>query len=138
MAQKRKSQTEKPGEKSKLEELREKLTADQRELLNEFWKDYRQNAKWPLARTVHSQRGKQTVRECLQHLGGDIVVESQDSSSGHHYELTIIGVLLTDAGSDYFALLVRYLEFLRKQFKEAPERLSFTDKDFRQALSLSD
>ncbi len=138
MTQKRKLLSEKPGEKSRLEELRRTLTAPQRELLNEFWQHYRQNAKWPLARTVHSQRGKQAIRECLQQLGGDIVVESQDSSTGRHYELTIIGVLLTDAGSDYFALLVRYLEFLRKQFKEAPERLSFSDKDFRQALSLSD
>lgn len=65
-------------------------------------------------------------------------MESQDSSPGRHYELTVIGALLTNTGSDYFTLLVRYLEFLRKQFKEAPERLDFSDKDFRQALNLSD
>jgi hypothetical protein len=138
VTRKEKSQSTKPGEKSRLEELRRGLTTPQCELLNEFWQHYRRNTKWPLARTVHSQRGKQAVRERLQQLGGDIVVESQDSSSGRHYELTIIGVLLTDAGSDYFTLLVRYLEFLRKQFKETPERLSFADVDFREALSLSD
>jgi hypothetical protein len=78
------------------------------------------------------------VREYLQGLGGDIVMEARDSSSGGHYELTIIGILLTDEGSNYFALLVQYLEFLRKQYKEAPERLEFSYEDFRQALNLSD
>lgn len=65
-------------------------------------------------------------------------METQDSSSGNRYELTVIGVLLTDVGSKYPALLVQYLEFLRKQFKEVPERLDFSDKDFREAFNLSD
>ncbi|TAK98755.1 MAG: DUF4062 domain-containing protein [Verrucomicrobia bacterium] len=138
MTQKRKATSTNLRGKSRLDELRKHLTPLQRELLNEFWQHYRKNAKWPLARTIHSQRSKQTVKECLRGLGGDIVLENQDSSPGRHYELTIIGVLLTDAGRDYFSMLTRYLEFLRKQYKEAPERLSFSDKDFRDGLGLSD
>ena len=137
MMRKRKAPPEKRPEGSRLEELRRKLTPVQRELINEFWHHYRQSAKWPLARSVHSQRRKEDVRKCLQGLG-DIVMETQDSSSGKQYELTIIGVLLSDTGSDYFALLVRYLEFLRKQFKEAPERVEFAGGDFRRALNLTD
>lgn len=138
MTHKRKAPPEKSRKKSRLEELRRKLNPAQRELLNELWQHYRQHAKWPLARTVHSRHGKQTVRDYLQGLGGDIVMETQDSSSGNRYELTIIGVLLTDLGSKYLTLLVQYLEFLRNQFKEVPERLDFSDKDFREAFNLSD
>lgn len=71
-------------------------------------------------------------------LGGDIVMEAHDSSSGRRYELTVIGILLTDEGSSHFTVLVQYLEFLRKQYKEAPERLEFSHEDFRAALKLSD
>lgn len=124
-------------DESRLEQLRSQLTEPQREFLNESWKYYRQNGKWPLTRTVHSCRGKRTVRECLQGLGGDIVMEAQDSMSGRHYELTIIGALLTNEGRTYFTMLVQYLEFLRKQYKEAPERLGFSHEDFREPLRLS-
>jgi len=65
-------------------------------------------------------------------------MEVPDSSSGNYYRLTIIGVLLTDEGSKYFGLLVQYLEFLRKQYKDAPERLNFSHEDFREALNLPD
>jgi len=129
---------EKMRDESRLEQLRSQLTEPQWELLNEFWKYYRQNGKWPPTRSVHSRRGKRAVRECLQGLGGDIVMEAQDSTSGNHYELTIIGVLLTDEGRTYFAMLAQYLEFLRKQYKEAPERLDFSHEDFREPLRLSD
>jgi hypothetical protein len=138
MAQKRKSSPPSHREQSRLEELRKKLTPLQQKLLNEFWQHYKKNAKWPLSRSVHSQHSKQAARECFRGLGGDIVLESQDSTSGRCYELTIIGVLLTDAGRDYFSMLARYLEFLRAQYKEAPERLNFSDKDFRDGLNLSD
>jgi uncharacterized small protein (DUF1192 family) len=46
--------------------------------------------------------------------------------------------LLTDEGSNYFTVLVQYLEFLRRQYKESPERLEFSHEDFREALKLSD
>jgi hypothetical protein len=124
-------------DKSRLEQLRSQLTEPQQELLNEFWKYYQQNEKWPPTRPVHSRRGKTAVREYLQDLGGDIVMEDRDSTSGHHYKLTIIGVLLTDEGRTYFTMLVQYLEFLRKQYKEAPERLDFSHDDFREHLKLS-
>jgi uncharacterized protein DUF4062 len=138
MTQKRRTRPEKRREESRLEELRRKLTPVEREVINEIWQKYRQTGKWPIARAMHSRRSKQAVRECLQGLGGGIVTEAQDNSSGKHYELTIIGVLLSNEGTDYFALLVRYLEFLRKQFKEAPERMEFAAEDFRQALDLTD
>lgn len=136
-SQKPKSSIEKKQDESRLEQLRNQLTEPQRELLDEFWKYYRQNGKWPPTRIVHSHRGKRMVRECLKGLGGDIVTEDQDSNSGRHYKLTIIGVLLTDEGRKYFAMLVQYMEFLRKQYKEAPERLDFSHEDFREALKLS-
>jgi hypothetical protein len=133
--------SEPPGaetrDKSRLQELRTVLTGSQRELINEFWRHYRESGKWPLTRPVHSQRGKQAVRECLRGLSGDIVREARDSQFGHHYKLSVIGILLTDKGADYFALLVQYMEFLRKQYKVAPERLDFSDEDFRQTLKLS-
>jgi hypothetical protein len=120
-----------------MEQLRDQLTKPQRELLNEFWEYYRQNGKWPPTRIVHSHRGKRVVRECLQGLSGDIVVEARDRTPGRQYKLTIIGVLLTDEGHTYFTMLVQYLEFLRKQYKEAPERLEFSHEEFREALKLS-
>lgn len=139
MAQQRKSLPENHHEPSRLEELRKKLTPLQQKLLNEFWQHYKKDAKWPLSRSVHSRYGKQKVRECFKDLGGDVVHEGQDSAlGGRCYELTIIGILITDAGRDYFSMLARYLEFLRTQYKEVPERTNFSDKDFREGLNLSD
>jgi hypothetical protein len=124
------------SEEPYLDQLRRQVTGSEREFLNGFWQFYRQTKKWPLTRVVHSQGGKSTVRGCLERLGGDIVTEWQDSTSGNTYKLTAIGILLTDEGDKYFDLLVRYLEFLRKQYKNAPERLEFSHEDFREALAL--
>lgn len=138
MSKKREPSADKASGTPRLAELRRKLSSDQKGLLNEFWQHYQQHGKWPLTRTVHSRHEKQMVRKCLGAIGGDVVRESRDSQTGNHYELGIIGVLLTDNGPECFGLLVRYLEFLRKQFKENPERLDFTDKDFRPALNLTE
>jgi hypothetical protein len=127
---------DKAREEPCLDQLRRQLTGLGRELLNEFWQQYRPTKKWPLARIVHSRHGKNVVRNCLRELGGGIVMEWQESSSRRIYGLTAIGVLLTDEGSKNFDLLVQYLEFLRGQYKDAPERLEFSHKDFCEAIGL--
>lgn len=123
---------------SRLESIRKTLTPLQLKFLNEFWQHFKKHSKWPTSRSVHSRHGKQSVKECLKSLGGDIVFENRNSSPGTVYELTVIGILLTEMGADYFSMLTQYLEFLRTKYKEAPDQLNFSDKDFREGLNLND
>jgi len=117
-----------------IDSLRQKLTETQRSLLTEIWLYYVINRDWPVRRVLHSRVGKQVVRENLQSLGGSIVWEIEDHQKGNRYQLTLLGVLLTDDGMR--TLLVRYLDYLRRLCQTAPEKDQVTSQDVEVALSL--
>lgn len=126
-----------PASKSRLHEIRHKLTAKQKQLLNLFWNSFQQSGEWPQTRIIHSRHhGKEKVRECLRGFGGDVVFENENHSPGHAYQLAFVGILLTDDADNYVKLISQYLEFLRRQYQNQPERLDFTDKEILTDLNL--
>lgn len=137
MASKLKSSRTNNEKSSRLELMRNSCSSKQNKLLNLFWNCFQKDGKWPLARVVHSQNGgKKAVKEELDKLGGDVVVEGSDGSASTIYELTLIGILLTEKGKHYTSLLVSYLEFLRDRYQKNPEKCNFTDKEISVQLKL--
>jgi hypothetical protein len=117
MATKRKEEAKRATKDSampKLDELKSKVTKEQKLVLTEFWNEFVETNSWPVCRVVHSRHGsKVKVREILHPLTGNVVRET-DGSSARSYELSILGVLLTDDGEAYLQLLLGYLEVASK------------------------
>ena len=60
--------------------------------------------------------GKSKVWPLLEQLGGTIVFEYDEHAVNiKYYQLTLLGVLLTDQGDDYAELLTRYLKYVSEQ-----------------------
>src|SRR5947209_15387107 len=97
---------------SLLEDLRAKITAQQRSALTACWRYYCENGQWIAIRRLHNEHGgKSVVRPALDDLGGSIVFEQEDPTTTR-YQLMFLGVLLTDEGEQYEQLLAQYLRFL--------------------------
>jgi hypothetical protein len=98
---------------AELDVLRERLTADQRAVLNAIWDHYLAHNQWVPRRLVHQKSGKPAALAILEELGANIICESRDDGKDY-YRLTFLGVLLTGQGEESEDLLVRYLEYVRE------------------------
>lgn len=126
----------------KVEALRQSLAVIQRTILNDIWRHFREDNKWMSSRWISSRQlhvsfGKQTAHGALCPLGGSVVCEMNGGQNGDYYELTLLGVLLTDQGADVESLLVRYLAFLRDKLLAEPDFASVTNTEVETALGLS-
>ena len=123
---------------ARLQKLRLELKPEHKRLVNEFWNQHQQTGQWPTTRSIHGRfGGKSEVKRHLQTLGGGIVFERPDQP-GSRYELSFVGILLTESGDEYTKLLVKYLGFLRKKLYEDPERRDFTDVEISTAIKISE
>ncbi|SRR6266446_3846315 len=120
-----------------LSTLRQKVTGEQRALLDIIWEEFVETGTWPETFKIHRKLHKEKVTRCLRGLSGHIVWESDDSMQGR-YELTLLGAVLATRGPDLFSLLVRFTEFLRDKYVREEGDLSFSDEDVSQALGLGD
>jgi hypothetical protein len=85
----------------------------------------------------YGDNGKAIVRGALTSLGGSIVY-SNGYGTDEHYQLTVLGTLLTDLGVEAETLLGDYVEYLRNRFKQDPDLKQITSAEVSQALQLSD
>lgn len=128
---------------TQLDNLRKRLTDDQRAILNAIWQHYcgqkeqRKEERWILVRVLHHGFGKTAVRLALEKLGGSIVFEGRDNAGKDRYQLTFLGVLLTDQGEEAEQLLVRYLEYVRDRFVSDPEIDMIKSQEIEAALGLT-
>jgi hypothetical protein len=122
---------------SRIVKLREATSPEQKEILNTIWQYYLRHDQWPVARVLHSQKGKSVIRGYLRPLTGNVVSEVQDYQLGNRYQLSTLGVLLTDSGPANFKLLLRYINYLRALYKSAPEKMSVSSEEIQSAFSLS-
>jgi uncharacterized protein (TIGR02391 family) len=120
-----------------LDGLRTQLTEEQRGVLSAIWRHYAERRSWPTQRLVHVQcGGKAAVREALRRLGGSVAFESRDQGR-EVYQLTVLGVLFTDAGAEIQRLLLRYLDWLGKVALHNPEMTAVESSAVQAALGLS-
>jgi len=123
---------------ARLQKMRLELKPEHKRLVNEFWNQHQQTGQWPTTRSIHGRFGGKAEVKChLQTLGGGIVFERLDHP-GSRYELSILGILLTECGDEYAGLLTKYLGFLRKKLYEEPERRDFTDVEIATAIKISE
>src|SRR5574341_2387579 len=117
-----------------LDELRESLTDQQREFLSRIWAYYQENKNWPLVRVVHLWGVKKAVRPILEHLGGSIIFEYDDGGK-RLYELTLLGVLLTEQGKQLQTLIAGYLGYASHIWAVEPERTDISSHEAMAARS---
>src|SRR5258708_2339580 len=103
-----------------LTQLRASLTGRQRSLLTEIWKHFLLENAWPISFEFHSPRRKTEIRDSLKPLNGCIVMEVTDHQHGSRYQLSLLGILLTESGAALEKLLARYFEYLRERYQTRP------------------
>src|SRR5436853_7414764 len=97
----------------RLEELRTRINAQQREILRTIWHTFLANGRWIPIRALHIRcGGKATVQEALKPLGGSVVLEDHNSGQAV-YRVTLLGALVRTAGQTADGLLSDYLGCLR-------------------------
>lgn len=124
-----------PGGPSEL--FATKLSGPTYELLDTIWDYYAERYEWPTTWFVHSRLGKPRVVAARTELTGDHLIENT-SGQGSIYQLLICGLLLTRQGKKIERLLVRYIDYLRDRYAQAPMERTVTSADVGARLSLSE
>jgi len=124
-----------------LEKLRDELISSQRKYLNLFWEHYLDCGQWPRTVDFHRDHDIKDVQESLRAppLNGGIVME-QTGGGDEHYELTLIGILLTKDGKHYEEMRIRLLEFLSKKYyhtKKEERKNRYSDEEIAKEIGLS-
>jgi hypothetical protein len=118
-----------------LEELRGRLTGEQRSVLSAVWEHYRDQGEWILRSTLDQRFGVGALHDVLEALGPSIVGElEEDGRQG--CRVTFLGVLLTDQGSEAEQLLARYLEYVRDRWRTDPRLEWVGSQEVEAALGL--
>lgn len=124
------------GSADNLDVVRDRITPPQRELLDWLWTFYCAQGEWAPCRFAHQRLGKATVQGARDGLGEDIVCVA-GGRGREQYRLTFLGALLTSEGRLCEALLVRYLEHVRTQYRADPALEWVASQDVEATLGLS-
>lgn len=128
---------EQGGDAPALAGLGKTITKNQREIINAIWKYYREHQEWIPTRILHHDMKKEFVMSAVEPLGGSIIFKSQ-AGAKECYELTLLGVLLSDYGPEAEKLLVGYLGYIRNQYLENAMVEKVTAEEVQQSLQLID
>lgn len=123
-----------------LDNLRARVTQEQRAILTAIWDYYGEKNEWIRRAVLHHrfrELGKAGARALLKQLGGSVVFEV-GSGEYEQYRLTLLGVLLSNRGQEAEELLVKYLGYIRKQFNDNPEILRVIGQDVGAQLGLKE
>lgn len=120
-----------------LKGLRKKVTPFQKKLLQLAWQQFKKDATWPIVRKLYSDFGRQRVRNALSPLGGGIGREERSTTRWSTYQLSLIGVLLTDEGPALEALFEKFFEYQRDLFQKHPTKDLSGSPEIAKALNLN-
>ena len=122
----------------RLEEVRKRISEQQREILRTIWTYFLANGRWIPIRALHIRcGGKATVQEALKPLGGSVVLEDHNSGEAV-YRVTLLGVLVSTAGHTAHGLLSEYLRWIRERALTDGEMQHVTADLVSDALKLSE
>lgn len=119
-----------------LDRLRQRLTPEQRRVLNLLWAEFRDRNRWLPREELHAETGEVPARAAVQALGEAILRPGREDTT-EDYRLTFLGVLLADQGAESEALLVRYLEYVRDRVRADPRLEWVGSRDVEAALQLT-
>jgi nucleoside phosphorylase len=124
--------------KFQLTELREQITDTQRKMLTAIWHHYYEHAQRISIYELHHRfGGKRIARPLLEQLGGSIVFEYQEQNGTTSYQVSFLGVLLTEEGERYEQLFVEYLTYVVACFAKDPGYSFVTSQEAVGAFHLS-
>lgn len=120
-----------------LDEIRRGMTTFQKKLLSEVWQHFRSKGDWPILRALYKEHGRETVRDALMALKGNVGWEESGPRRWSRYRLSLLGVLLTSDGPALQTLMARFFQFQRYLFQKEPEKEHVTSAEIASALHLS-
>jgi len=128
-----------------LDELRSRLTAEQRIILNTIslhYLDDRRKPEWIRSGILRLRLGEgydeSKVRSIITPLGGSVVYETTFVGNGTRYVLTMLGFLLTERGEEIEIVFAKHLEYVCQRFMDtdgAGERVVLSDMAEKQELT---
>ncbi|HKX45971.1 MAG TPA: hypothetical protein VJP77_04665 [Planctomycetota bacterium] len=121
-----------------VDRLRVSLSEGQREILDKVWTHMLSEHTWPRSRHVRLTLGGLHGAAVLQELGGGVIRESSDyPRSERRYQLTLLGILLTNRGARYDQLLDRYFKYVCERLVNDHDLKSIEGVDAAAALSIN-
>ena len=119
-------------------ELREILDQEKLQLLTAIFDHFAELHEWIPERALHKQfGGKEKVRPALQEIGGRVVFLSEDTRDRfRRYELTLLGMLLTQHGPKLEKLLATYLSFARAKAIQDPQSSGIRSSEAAEGMRL--
>ena len=127
-----------PNEGSRLDQLRAKVTAEQKELLRRLWELADHRTDLVLAKLLfHGLHPVSAYRRALDALGGSVVGEMRGGME-ETYGLTLLGALLHEHGLEFENLLGRYLAYLVERYNADPTVKEITRTDTERDMRLSE
>jgi hypothetical protein len=121
----------------KIDEIRQKLSSLQKNLLEVIWKHYQVKKEWPTLRELKSRFGIEEVKKAISTMGRGIGYDETGGSRWMRYRLTLLGVLLSENGKAFEKLLERFVEFQRQIFNDNPLKDLSTSQEIAKALELT-
>jgi hypothetical protein len=121
-----------------LNDLRKRLTDSQQLILNEIWRYWREDRKIITAVALYNKFGKDLVESSLGLLGGSIVYRTGSNAGRKYYQLTFLGILLTESGKEGQELLEKYLGYIHSRLVSEPELTHVTREECRRDLRFTD
>lgn len=110
------------------DQLRAQVNPTQQKILSFIWRHFSSKKHWVLTRVIHHQFGKEVVLEALKSLGGTIVYELWDAGT-QRYQLTLLGICLTEQSDEILECFDGYLGYLTKRYLGDPENDLITSKE---------
>lgn len=117
-----------------LETIRKNISKKQTSILSAIWDYFLNKGEWIPERVLHKEfGGKAIVKPLLEQLGGSIVflIDKQ------LYQLSMLGMLLTNNGEHLEQLLIKYLVFISLISFEEPERTHVSSAEAAQEMKMS-
>jgi nucleoside phosphorylase len=119
-------------------ELREQITDTQRKMLTAVWHHFCEHAeRMPIYDVHHQFGGKRIAWPLLEQLGGSIIYEYQEQNGTTSYQMSFLGVLLTEEGGYYEQLLVEYLTYVVARFSKNLRYSLVTSQEIVDVLNLT-
>lgn len=123
-----------------LDLLRGTLDIETRNVLSSVFEYYVTNGEWIPERALHNEwGGKEKTRMLLNRVGGNAVFLTKDPSEGfRRYELSLLGLLLTQEGEVLEQLLADYLSFAKEIARKEPKRSRISSSEVNEKRGLDD
>lgn len=113
-----------------LDELRDDVGAQGRELLDGCWNEYRTSGLPASVREFFFQIGKPTVESEVRRLGGSLILQTHSSTvPGQVLQITYLGALVSSAGLHLEGLLQKYLGGIKQAYEANYRRTNISNSD---------